>query len=103
MRSDNRQRSFNVRAAFGLRELGQQQRQFHVLERREHRNEVVHLEDKPDMPGPPFRELSGGHVGDLVAGDRDTAPCRDVQAAKQVQQRRFAGTARAHKGHKFAL
>jgi len=43
---DDGERGFDVLAAIGFRELGQQQRKLHVLKRREHRDEVVHLENK---------------------------------------------------------
>ena len=55
---DNGKRGFDVLAAIGFRELGQQQRKLDVLKRREHRNEVVHLKNKTDVAGTPLGEFA---------------------------------------------
>ena len=41
----------------GARERREQQRQLDVLRRRQHRQQVVELEDQPDVAGPPAGEL----------------------------------------------
>jgi hypothetical protein len=91
-----------VLTPLGGRELGQQQRQFHVLKRREHGNEVVHLEDESDVAGAPGRELGSRHVRDLIAGNGDAARGRQIDAAQQVEQRSLAGAAWAHESDKVA-
>ena len=71
--TDDAESGFDVLAAFGLGELGEQQRQLDVLKGGEHGNQVVHLEDEADVARAPLGELAGGHVGDFVAGDGDAA------------------------------
>ena len=72
-------------AAFRFRELGQQQRQFHVLIGGEHRNKVIHLENKTNMPSTPLRKLAPRHVRDFVAVYGDAAGRGNVEAAKQIE------------------
>ena len=43
--------------------LREEQRKLNILVRREHRNEVVHLKDKPDVAGAPFGELAATTCG----------------------------------------
>src|ERR1700739_313664 len=99
----HRERGFDVGAALGLREFRQQQRQFHILKRREHRDEVVHLKDEPDMAGAPFRQLARRHVRDFIAGNGDLSACRDVQTAQEVEQSSLARAAGSHEGNKLTL
>src|SRR5262249_13199828 len=101
--SDDTERSLDVLAAIGFRQLGEEQRQLHVLKRGEHRDQVVHLEDEADVASAPLCELVGGHMGDLVAGDRDATVSRYIQAAQEIQQRGLAGAAGAHEGHEIAF
>src|SRR5262249_51868463 len=101
--ADNPQGGFDVLATVGLGKLGEQQRELYVLERGEHRNEVVHLEDESDVARAPLRQLTRGHVGDFVTGDGDAAVGWYVEPAEQVEQCWFARTAGAHKSHEVAL
>jgi acyl-CoA thioesterase-1 len=55
--ANDAERGFHVLAPLGLGELGQQERQLHVLERGEHRNQVVHLEDEPHVARAPSGQL----------------------------------------------
>ena len=55
----------HVVAALLLREAREQQRQLDVLERRQHGNEVVQLEDEPDVPRAPRRERAFRQPADL--------------------------------------
>src|SRR3989304_4732690 len=50
-----RQRRLHVLLALGPPQRRQQQRQLHVPLRRQHRQQVVELEDEPDVAGPPAR------------------------------------------------
>src|SRR5580704_13486478 len=95
--------SFHVLTPLGFRELGEEQRQLHVLKRREHGDQVVHLKNKSDVASAPFGELAAGHVGDFVAGDSDAAAGRHVQAAQKIQERGFAGATGTHEGDELAF
>src|SRR5882757_8717762 len=90
-------------AALGLPKLREQQRKLPVLKRRQHRNQVVHLEDKSNVSRTPFRKAACRHVRDFVPGHRDAAPRGNVEPTKQIQQRGLARAARAHKGDELAL
>ena len=90
-------------AALGFRETCEQQREFDVLVRRQHRDEVVHLEDEPDVPGAPLCQLAARHVGDLVARDGNGAGRGNVEAAEKVEQRGFSRAARPHEADEVAL
>ena len=65
------ERGHDVLAALRLRELRQQQRQLDVLERRQHRDQVVELEDEPDVPRAPRGERALGQAADLGVADPD--------------------------------
>ena len=90
-------------AARGAREPREQQREFNVLVRREHRDEVVHLKDEAHVAGAPFGELAGRHVGDLIARHGNRAGGGNVEAAQEIEQRGFSGAARPHEGDEVAL
>src|SRR5258707_10240883 len=101
--ADDAERGFDVLAAIGSRELGEEERQFDVLESGEHGNEVVHLKDETDVARTPLRELVSGHVSDLVSGHSDAAVRGDVKAAEKVEQSGFSGAAGAHEGDEVTL
>src|SRR2546430_708277 len=101
--TDDSESGFDVLAALRTRKLRQKQWKFDVLIGGEHGNEVVHLEDETDVAGAPVRELTAGHVSDLVAIHGDAARRRDVEAAEKIQQSGFSGAAGTHEGHKVAL
>src|SRR5260370_26777246 len=100
---DDAQCGFHVLATLRLREFGQQQRQLDVLKRSEHWNEVVHLENKTNMAGAPLRQLTAGQVRNFVAVDGDAAGRGNIETAKQIEQRGFAGAAGAYERDKVAL
>ena len=68
------------------RELGQQQRQFDVALRRQHRHQVVELEHEADLRGAPLGERAGAELVDALAAHRDAAAGGRVEAADQVEQ-----------------
>ncbi len=72
-RPDDTERRFDMLAPFRFRQLGENQRQLDVLKRGEHGDQVVHLEDEAHVPRAPLRQLAAGHVGDLIAVDRNAA------------------------------
>src|SRR5260370_39639864 len=55
--ADDAERGFDVLAAIGSRELGEQKRELDVLESGEHGNEVVHLNDENEVARTSLREL----------------------------------------------
>ncbi len=79
--SNNRERRLDVRATLALGKLGQQQRQFDVLKRIQHWNQVVHLEDEANVPGAPLRQVARGHVRNLVARHGNAPACGNIQPA----------------------
>src|SRR6266446_1080822 len=101
--ADDAKGGFDVLAAIGSRELGEQKRELDVLESGEHGNEVVHLKDETDVARTPLRELVAGHVSDLVAGHSDAAVRGDVKPAEQIEQGGLAGAAGAHEGDEIAF
>ena len=58
LESYNFKRELDVLAALRLRQLGQKQRQLHILKCSQQRYQVVHLENKSHVPGAPVRELA---------------------------------------------
>jgi hypothetical protein len=100
--SDDGKSGFNVLATFRFRKLRQQQGQLDVLKRREHRDEVVHLEDEADVARAPVGQFPARHVRDFIARHADGAARRNIEAAQQVEQRGFARAARPHEGHEIA-
>jgi len=89
--------------AFGLGEFGEQQRQLNILERSEHGNQVVHLEDEAYVTRAPLGKFTARHVRNFVAGDGDAAMRGDVKAAEKIEQSGFSRAARSHEGDKFAF
>ncbi len=83
--------------------LRQQQRQLDVLERGQHRDQVVGLEDEPDVVGAPAGDLGLGEVAQILAVDDDLALGRPVQPRDQVQERGLARSRRSHQGQVFTL
>ena len=76
---DQRERGLDALAPIAARQRRQQQRQLDVLERGEHRHQVVELEDEADVRRAPRGELRLGELRDVDAGDVDacrTSACR---------------------------
>ena len=80
---------------------GEQQGQFHVFKGREHRDELIKLEDEAHVGGPPIRQLGLGEGREVDAVHREVAGVRAVQPGDEVEQRGFPGAGRAHEGQKF--
>ncbi len=87
----------------GLREMGEQERQLHVLGGGEHRDEVVELEDEAHVVAAEAGELGLAEPGHVGAGHHHVAGGRLVDAGDQVQQRRLARSRGAHQGGVVAL
>ena len=65
-------------------------RQHHVLDHRQRRQQLEELEDHADRAPAPLGGLALGQAGEVLAGDRDRAAGRAVDAGDHVHQRRLA-------------
>src|SRR5690606_8177096 len=83
-----------------VRDLGDER---DVLPRRQARHQVVELKDEPDVPAPIERELALRGSGKLLAAEQQPAGGRPVEAAEDVEQRRFAAARRAEEHDELAL
>ena len=93
---DQRERRCDALAPLAARQRRELQRQLDVAERRQHRHQVVELEDEADVRRAPQREVGIGQLCNVDAGDANLARRRLVDAGDQVQQRRLARARRAH-------
>ena len=100
---DDLQRDARPLSPLRLRQLRQQQRQLDVLLGRQHRQQVVELEDEPDVLRAPLRQLAAAERADGHAADLDRAAGRRVEAADQIEQRGLAGSRRTHQREEIAL
>src|SRR5690606_38108955 len=100
--ADQTQSDLGPSGAFGAAHLAQQKRQFDVLLRAQHRQQVVELEHEADMLGTPAGQLAGLELVDTLAVDADAAGGGRIQAADQVQQGGLARARRAHQGEEIA-
>src|SRR5262249_21935910 len=81
----------------------EQERQLDVLERREHRNEVVELENEADVALAPLRQRAVAEARGVGAVHAHLAAARLVEAADQIEQRGLAASRGAHERHVFAF
>ena len=100
---DDLQRDARALLPLRLRELREQQRQLDVLLGRQHGQQVVELEDEPDVLRAPLRELAAAEGAHRHAVHFDGAAGRRVEAADQIEQRRLAGSRRSHQREEIAL
>ena len=81
-----------------------EQRQLDVLDRGQHRHQVVELEDEAHAAGAIVGALAVGHRRRATPLDQDLAVVDRVEAGEAVEQRRLAAAARAHdRDHLAAL
>ena len=80
-----------------------EQREFDVLERRGFGQQIVRLEHESDFAVAERRAVVAPHLADRDAVEPVFARGRRVEAAQNVQQRRFSRAARAHDRHELAL
>ena len=73
----------------------QEQGKFHIFADRHGREEIEELENDPERVAPVAGELALARAVQFQPIDPDLARGRRVEAAKEVQQRAFAATARA--------
>ena len=82
---DQFQGELGTLASFAARKMGEHQRQFHILHRREHRHQVVELEDKSDMGAAPVCEIGFTQLRNIDTADLQGAGIRLVDAGDQIQ------------------
>ena len=93
---DRAERDLGTPAPLGARQIRQQQRQLDVLDRAQHRDQVVELEDEPDVARAPCRERVLVETGERLARDDDLAAVGAVETGEEVQQRRLPRARRPH-------
>ena len=81
----------------------EQQRQLDVLDRAEHRDQVVRLEDETHRRRAAARALGVGQRVQVDAVEQHAAAVDVVEARAAVEQRRLARARRAHDRHELAL
>src|SRR5487761_2096617 len=101
--ADELEGSLDALAALGARQRRQLQRQLDVAERRQHRHQVVELEDESDVHRAPQREIGVREARDVDAADADLPGRRLVDAGDEVQQRRLARSRGPHQRDELAL
>jgi len=90
------ERRLHALPALAAAELREQERKLHVLRGREHRHQIVELEDEAHIGRAPGRQLAFAQPVDALAVEHDLAAGGPVDAAKHVEQRRLARTRRPH-------
>ena len=90
-RKERAERGLDPLAPLLAAEPRQQQRQFDILRRGQHRHQIVELKDEADMGCAPARKFALGQAIEAFTGDLDPACIGPVDAAEQVEQRGLAG------------
>ena len=78
-------------------------RQADVLEARQRRQQVEELEDEPDGVSPDLRELVVRKAAERLAADPHFAGGGPIEAADEIEQRRFPGAGRPDDRHHLTL
>src|SRR5581483_6898385 len=102
LESDQLQCRHNVVPPLLLIQLGQQQRQFDVLEGRQHRNQIECLENVSDVFVPPACRLRIAKTKDVLAEHPQFSRRWPVDRRNHVQQRCFSRPGRAHQCDKLS-
>src|SRR5262245_49027777 len=100
--ADERQHGLDVLASRAPAEGSKGQRQLDVLERGQHRHQVVKLEHEPDRPRAPVGKLGLRELRDVDAVDQDRARVGLVDPGNEVEQRRLARARRPHQAEEVA-
>jgi hypothetical protein len=95
--------AMRARGALGAAQRGQQQRQLDVLLRRQHRHQVVALEDEADVLGAPGGQRVRCPARRCAGRRRELAGAGRVEAADQVEQGGLARARRPHQRDEVAL
>ncbi|MBP1657450.1 MAG: uncharacterized protein H6Q31_2051 [Bacteroidetes bacterium] len=101
--ADHRKGCFNVLAAFPAREFRKQEWQLHILECCQHREQVIELENEPDVIRAPLGEGRLAQRGDLGSVDGDGSLIRTVDAGDEIQQGGLSGSGRTHHSEELSV
>jgi hypothetical protein len=101
--TDQLQRCGRVVQPLLLLQVGELERQLHVLKRRQHRNQIELLKDEAHVLVAPVGDLAVVELSQVVAQHAYLAAGSLIHRRDQVQQRGFAGPGRTHQRHKLAL
>ena len=97
------QRRQRARSALGSLDARINHRQFDVFQRAGARQQVELLKDKANAPVADGGQLVLRHRLDLFTGQAVFARARQIQAAQNIHQGRFARPRGAHDGHEVTL
>src|ERR1019366_2524718 len=101
--ADQVQRRRRVLHALPLLQVGEQQRQRHVLHGRQHREQIELLENEAHVFVAPVGDLAVAQLAQVVAEHADVPAGGAIHGGDQVQQRRLTRSRRPHQGHEFAF
>src|SRR5258708_13650920 len=101
--SDQLQRGHDVVAALLRIQLGQQQRQFEVLEGREDRDQIERLKHVADVFVAPPRNLRVVKAENILPLNQQLAVRRTVDGCDHIQQRRLSRPRWSHQGKELAF
>ena len=65
----------------------EQERQFHVLKRRQNGDQVIELKNITTMTSPPLGQLAARHRGEVVVSNQQLSGRRLVDPRNEVEQR----------------
>src|ERR1019366_74255 len=100
--TDQLERYLGIAPALRGRKPRQQQRQFDVLARRQHGQQVVELKHEADMCCAPSGQCALRQTVDALLADHDAALGGRIQAADQVQQGGFTRARGSHERQEIA-
>src|ERR1035441_5102989 len=101
--ADQLQRRRRVLQALLLLQVGEQERQRHVLHGRQHREQIELLENEAHVFVAPVGDLAVAQLAQVVAEHADVPAGGTIHGGDQVQQRRFTRSRRPHQGYEFAF
>src|ERR1019366_3085490 len=101
--ADQLQRRRRVLQALPLLQVGELERQLHVLHGRQHREQIELLENEAHVLVAPVGDLAVAQLAQVVAEHADVPAGGTIHGGDQVQQRRLARSRWPHQGHEFAF
>ncbi len=79
------------------------QRQLHILDRSQHRNQIEALEHEPDMLIAPMRDRTIRKRPQILTQHQNLSVRRPIHRRDQVQQRGLSRSRGSHQRHELAL
>src|ERR1017187_4275962 len=101
--ADQLQRRRRVLQALLLLQVGELERQLHILHGRQHRKQIELLENEAHVLVAPVGDLAVAQFAQIVAEHADVPAGGAIHGGDQVQQRRFPRSRRPHQRHEFAF